>query len=198
MNRSLSIAAMVEFVSVTTLAVLAGCTTKTVQTPTAEAQQPADETPADTAATCEAQLDGDCGTCMKSSCCEALTACEGDPDCAACVNAKDSDACEKTTATHERVDAYLTCKGGGCATACIATQAGSCTGLVEDIVPQKCTECLEKSCCEEVTACHGADVCWDGCFQNHDESKCHGDPDAHALYHAMGACVEEHCAAECE
>lgn len=185
-------------VALTALAVFVGCATKKEAASLEEPEKTEEETPVEPeSTTCEAKLDGDCGTCMKTECCEALTDCEGDPDCAACVSAEDSDACERTDETHARVDAYLTCKGGSCSDSCITVKAGSCKGLVDDIVPAKCAACLEKSCCDEVNACHGADVCWDGCFNNHDEEKCHADPDAHALYHAMGACLTEHCDAEC-
>lgn len=179
----------------------AGCSDDIDAPPaSAEAATPdggAGDDDAASAETCEAALEGECGACMKGSCCDALTECEGDPDCLACVNAEDSDACERNAETHARVDAYLTCKGGACASACITSEGGSCEGLLDGVTKAACAACLEGSCCDEVAACHGADVCWDGCFTNHSETKCHGDPDAHALFHAMSACVQSRCKSEC-
>jgi len=147
---------------------------------------------------CGATLDGPCGECMKMSCCDALSACESDADCAACVDGSDSNACEKNEDTHARVDAYLSCKGGACEEACIGATTGACEGLLDGLTAVDCTICLEASCCGEVTACHDNAVCWDGCFTNHDETKCHGDPDGHALFHALGACASDACATECQ
>lgn len=164
--------------------------------PTSAAQ---DGGEAETGATsCPANLSGDCGACMKDSCCGALSACEADADCLACVTAQDGDACERTAETHARVDAYLTCKGGTCASRCISgDDAGSCQGTLNKLVKASCATCMEQACCSEVAACHQSTVCWDGCFTNHDETKCHGAPDAHALFHAMGACASSRCKAEC-
>ncbi len=147
---------------------------------------------------CAASLEGACGDCMKASCCDALAACEQDPDCAACVAGKDGDACERTAETHERVDHYLVCKGGACNAACIGESENSCAGLLKDLVTDACATCMEESCCEQVANCKASAVCWDGCFTNHDESKCHGDPDGHAVYHAMGECGSKHCAKVCQ
>lgn len=188
-------------VSVLVLGSLMACSSNVVhqQAPAPAATTPPETQPDETPdGTCQARLDGDCGTCMKTSCCDALMACEGDANCTACVTGKDSDACEKTTGTHERVDAYLTCKGGSCASSCIeTTDAGTCTGLLDSLVTAKCAACMVASCCEQVASCHGAAVCWDGCYNNHDETKCHGDPDAHALYHAMGSCQVDFCDSAC-
>jgi hypothetical protein len=149
-------------------------------------------------AACGAASQDACGTCMQTACCDALVECERDEDCMACVTATDSDACEKTPATHARVDAYLTCRGGeACAPTCVSATGGACTALLDDLVDPTCQTCMEDNCCDEVASCHGNAVCWDGCFTNHNESKCHADPDAHSLFHAMGACSTKSCAAEC-
>lgn len=179
------------------LGALVACSSKTV---VVDAAQPDAATPEETDAgeSCTAALAGDCGTCMKTSCCTALTDCEGDPDCLACVNGTDSEACEKTEATHQRVDGYLTCKGGACRSSCIVEAGGSCVGLLTDLVDAACQTCMEQSCCDEVAACKGAEVCWDGCFINHDETKCHGAPDAHSLYHALGQCASSKCGSKCQ
>lgn len=153
---------------------------------------------ASTGEACTASLEGECGDCMKASCCDDLAQCEQDPDCAACVAGTDADACERTAETHERVDRYLVCKGGACNAACIGESASSCAGLLKDLVTDACASCMEESCCEQVANCKASAVCWDGCFTNHDESKCHGDPDGHAVYHAMGECGSKHCAKVCQ
>ncbi len=146
---------------------------------------------------CDAKQTGECGTCMKDSCCNDLVACEEDPGCAACVSGEDPDACEKTPETHDRVNLYLACKGGACHDTCIGETAGSCKGLVTGVVAEACQTCMEASCCTEVSACKGATVCWDGCFTNRDETKCHNDPDGHAVYHAMTTCISKSCADAC-
>ena len=146
---------------------------------------------------CDAKQTGECGTCMKDSCCDDLIACEGDPGCAACVSGEDPDACEKTTETHERVNLYLACKGGACHDTCIGEAGVSCNGLLTGVVADACQTCMEASCCTEVSGCKGAAVCWDGCFTNRDETKCHNDPDAHAVYHAMTTCISKSCADAC-
>lgn len=151
------------------------------------------------AAACAASSADECGVCMQGACCDALRACEQDPDCMACVAATDSEACERSAATHARVDAYLSCRGGErCATTCVAATGGTCTELLDGLVAPDCQTCLEESCCDQVASCHGNAVCWDGCFTNHNETKCHGDPDGHSLFHAMGACVSKKCAAKCK
>ena len=153
----------------------------------------------DAAPACAATTGDACGVCMQGACCDALVECEQDEDCTACVTATDSDACERTAATHARVDAFLTCRGGErCAETCVAATGGACTDLLADLVAPACQACLEEKCCDEVASCHGNDVCWDGCFTNHEETKCHGDPDAHSLFHAMGACSSKECATECK
>lgn len=147
---------------------------------------------------CAATLTGDCAECMKTSCCDSLVACEEDADCLACVTAQDSDACERTSETHERVDHYLTCKGGDCRESCIGESNSSCAGLLKDLVTDACATCMETNCCDEVSACKAHDVCWDGCFTNHNETKCHGSPDGHALFHALGTCATTNCSSTCQ
>jgi hypothetical protein len=142
-------------------------------------------------------LAGECGDCMKTECCDTLTACEADANCQACVTGKDVDACEKTTATNKRVKAYLVCKGGACKTPCLGAAGGACTGLLDGVVSDICKGCLEAKCCDEVSSCHAQAVCWDGCLNNFDEPTCHGSPDGHAAFHALGQCVSTSCAAEC-
>ncbi|APR82059.1 Flagellar hook-length control protein FliK [Minicystis rosea] len=145
---------------------------------------------------CSADATDACGTCMASTCCDAYAACRGDASCVACVEGKDSDACESTEETHARVTAYLECRGGACQTACIGA-SGDCKGALDGLVAAACQTCLEASCCAEVGACHAKEACWNDCFVNHSETACHADPDGHALYHAFGACYSEKCAAEC-
>jgi hypothetical protein len=156
-----------------------------------------DDAGADTAPVCAAKLAGACGDCMKTSCCDALTACEKDTNCQACVTGKDTTVCEATAATQKRVNAYLVCKGGACKVPCIGAAGGACAGLLDGSVTPTCQGCLEGKCCDEVAACHSQATCWDGCFNNFNETKCHGDPDGHAAFHALGACVSTSCAAEC-
>jgi hypothetical protein len=192
----LATAALVGIVAATA----GGCTSST-GTDSAPAPAATEAAPTDPAAdappACEAALEGACGDCMKTSCCDALTACEADADCQACVTGKDSDACERTTETHERVNAYLVCKGGACKTPCIGAAGGACAGMLDGVATSTCQACLEAKCCDEVAACHAKDVCWDGCLTNHDETKCHGDPDAHAVFHSLSACVTASCSTEC-
>lgn len=147
---------------------------------------------------CAATLTGDCAECMKTSCCDSLVECERDADCLACVTAQDSSACERTPETHERVDHYLTCKGGDCRTSCIGESTSSCAGLLKNLVTDACAACMESSCCDEVSACNAQDICWDGCFTNHNETKCHGSPDGHALFHALGTCANAKCSTNCQ
>ena len=133
---------------------------------------------------------------MGNACCDAVSECAADAACTACVTAKDSDACESSDATHARVNAFLSCRGGPCQTDCIGATS-NCTGELTGIVAAKCQTCLEASCCAEVGACHAKKSCWSDCFVNHSETKCHADPDGHALYHALGTCWSASCAKEC-
>lgn len=197
----LKVAASVSLVVLVT-ASAGGCSGSTTTTPaatnvTADSDAGADAAPVEEAPVCEAKLEGACGDCMKAECCDALTACEGDVNCVACVTAKDTNACEKTTATHKRVNAYLVCKGGACKEPCIGVAGGACAGFLDKIVTNTCQACLEAKCCDEVAACHAKDVCWDGCLTNHNEEKCHGDADAHAVFHSLNQCLAKSCAAEC-
>jgi len=152
----------------------------------------------DAVASCEAKLDGACGTCMKKECCDALVECEGDKDCAACVSGEDPDGCERTTATHERVNLYLACKGGDCKDDCIGVSGGSCKGLLTGIVAEACITCMEASCCDQVSACKAEAGCWSGCFTDRDVDKCHNDVNGHAVYHAMTECVAKSCSDACK
>lgn len=146
---------------------------------------------------CVAALDDACGECMQSACCESLQACEQDQACWDCVTAVDGEACESSEETHARVDAFLTCRGGSCQSPCIGTPAGGCEGVLEDVVAPDCQACLEAQCCNEVAGCYGSEGCWISCFTMHDEADCHADADGHAIYHAMGSCAADACAAEC-
>lgn len=147
--------------------------------------------------TCGATLSGECGDCMKGACCDTLTACEADADCVACVTGSDPDACEKTTATHDRALAYLTCKGGPCQAACIGGTVGSCEGVLSGVVKPACQTCMEGGCCAEVAACKAHEGCWVTCFTEQDEAACHAAADAHAVYHAMLACLSASCSEPC-
>ncbi len=137
---------------------------------------------------------------MKASCCDALTACEGDTDCFACVSGMDGNACEKTEETHARVDAYLTCKGGDCHESCIGGDAGAtCVGVLAGLEPATCQTCVESNCCDAVAGCYANAGCWNDCFLKPNEAKCHADLDGHALYHAMGECISSKCSsAKCQ
>ncbi|AKT38631.1 hypothetical protein [Chondromyces crocatus] len=147
---------------------------------------------------CPTVLEAPCGTCMGDACCEDLTACEDDPDCWACVHAQDSDACERTPETHDRVDRYLVCRGGACQQACIAGGNGDCEGRLDNLYPAACAECLQASCCDEIANCAANDACWIDCYTMHDTDACHGNQDGHALYHALGACFNAtDCASAC-
>lgn len=163
----------------------------------------ASETTADTSApetteSCQgATIANSCDTCLADACCAELVDCQGDADCVACVTGTDGDACERTPATHERVTRYLECRGGPCVEPCIGASTTECTGLLDGIAAPECATCLEANCCGNVSACHDEAVCWDGCFQNHDDAACHGDPDAHAVFHAFGQCIASQCEAEC-
>ncbi len=133
---------------------------------------------------------------MATACCDALSACNDDAACSSCVKGTNSDACESTAETHERVDAFLTCRGGACVSACIGV-AGSCKGALSGVVAATCQTCLEANCCEEVGSCKAKDACWNDCFTHHVEAACHADPDGHALFHALGSCIQSSCATEC-
>jgi hypothetical protein len=149
--------------------------------------------------TCVANDNTDCGLCLQDNCCEALQACEGDADCTACVSGENGDVCESSEDTHARVLAYLECRGGPCQETCIGAATGECRAPLEAAgTAEACIVCLETSCCDEVAACNSNTVCWDGCFFNHVEATCHGDADAHALYHGLGECyTNADCAAAC-
>lgn len=184
--------------------VVSGCSSDTATSPATSdsaadgGAPPSDpQTEEDAATICTSNAAGTCGDCMRGQCCDALQACEADENCNACVNGNDTEACERTTETHERVNTFLVCKGGACRDACIGDAGASCTGLLDGIVSDGCASCLQTSCCAEVAACKGEDGCWIDCFTQHDETKCHADPNGHALYHAMGACVSDHCNTKC-
>ncbi len=150
------------------------------------------------ATACPAAVMNDaCGQCLQTACCAALVDCEGDADCLACVRAEDDLACDRSPATHDRANLYLTCKGGACKDACIGGAGGSCVGVVTGIETPACQACLEQKCCDEVAACRAHEVCWDGCYTNHDEMKCHDSADGHALFHALGGCFGSACNVEC-
>ena len=146
---------------------------------------------------CAADIEGECGACMETSCCDAAADCQQDPACWACVTGVDGDACESSPETHERVNVFLVCRGGACSEPCIGASSGECEGLLDGLVADACAGCLEASCCDEVAACHGNDICWVGCFTEHDPETCHSEPDGHALFHALGSCSSQNCDAEC-
>ena len=134
---------------------------------------------------------------MAAACCAALSDCQGDAACLGCVNGADSSGCDANDTTHARVEAYLTCRGGACETTCIGT-TGDCQGALDGLVADACQTCLEESCCSEVGDCQANDSCWNDCFVTHVEEKCEGDPDGHALYHALGSCYSANCSTECQ
>ena len=146
---------------------------------------------------CPSAATDECGICMSAACCEAQVDCEGDPLCIACVTGEDDEACEENEATHARVDAFLSCRGGDCAEACIGVVSGECDGLLDGLVAPACVTCMEASCCDEVSACNGSEGCWESCFTSFTEAGCHADPDGHALFHALGECASESCGSEC-
>ncbi|EYF00978.1 hypothetical protein [Chondromyces apiculatus] len=150
------------------------------------------------ASACPTSLDNACGTCMGEACCEDLSACEDDPDCWACVNAQDSEACERTQETHERVDRYLVCRGGSCQQACIEGGNGECEGDLAPVYEPACAACREGACCDEVANCAANEACWVDCFTQHDTDLCHANQDGHALYHALMSCFSSaDCETEC-
>jgi hypothetical protein len=156
------------------------------------------ETQSEAEASACASTTGDaCNDCMASSCCEAYADCNADPDCVACVTAADGTACEKTPETHARVNEFLVCKGGACSGQCISDDAGTCANVANGFLPPNCVHCLEAACCSEVAACHANDGCWVDCLTEHDEAKCHGNADGHALFHAFSQCASQGCQAEC-
>jgi hypothetical protein len=152
----------------------------------------------DMALACGATVADACNTCMAGACCDALAACNGDPDCVACTTGADADACERTPETHDRVNAFLVCRGGACRTDCIGTSGETCGGQLTGIVSTACQVCLEGSCCDEVAACKGSDGCWNNCLTNFSEAGCHGDPDGHAIFHALNSCVASSCDTACK
>lgn len=168
----------------------------TTHGPTTEAATTAG-TEATTDDACEAEATDECTGCMREQCCDALADCQGDVDCVACVSGENPDVCESSPETHERVDAYLACKGGACQPTCIGDPVGSCEDALAELTPDACTTCLGDACCDQIAACHGNEVCWNGCFVVHDDDVCHSDPDGHALYHALSACASTSCQAEC-
>lgn len=144
--------------------------------------------------TCGVEATDACSTCMSESCCQAYVDCEDDPDCWSCVTGTNGDTCGMNSQVHAKQTAYLECYGGACNTECIGA-AGECSDAAAEL-NEDCGACLEQNCCEELGACYGHMGCWVDCVTEHNSEGCH-EPTAHALYYALGSCVQSSCQAEC-
>ncbi len=150
-----------------------------------------------------------CTSCAQTSCCDALGACEGDPDCrgyVGCVAGCRNDP-ECTTKCRQarpkgvlRSAAVDSCLAARCSRAC----GLACGGYVGPTA--LCTACVEGKCCSESTACLANADCVElvACERTCSAvdspclARCERErPNGITLARALGTCAETSCTTSC-
>jgi hypothetical protein len=170
----------------------------------------------------ETYQSSECGTCALDACASEVTACNGDPGCAAylsCVRACDvgiaagiDPTCESAcpvadSSTTSDLKAALTlCRLDGAGKACAACEISTAQQCAPSVETPPCWICEDEQCCETQAAClddpdcKALNECWKACPEG--DAVCE---DQCALNHPLGfanfgprfACVVSECGSEC-
>jgi hypothetical protein len=114
-----------------------------------------------------------CGQCAEGQCCAELTACDGNPDCVACLGQNPPAGCD----TNPQIQAINTCLDNSCAQECGGQMGTDICGqgvfLTNGMMPlEACNMCVDGACCAtmELQNCvadaasgNDAQTCW-GCI----------------------------------
>lgn len=140
--------------------------------------------------------DTSCQTCLESSCCFALNACEAGSECIALKTCLDDCAgnipCAASCASmHEdgvnAVDALGACNSDSCES-CAAvppTSYDACTSILAEYPTAPYNDCVEANCCDELVTCANDSTC-------DLAGTLYGDAGQSTLL----TCITDHCADE--